>query len=78
MSKARDEQIKLSANLLNAISVGCFTLGVVGPVIAIVLNLGDAQDKVPLKALLLNTIFWSLVGAMLHSLARGILKGLDQ
>jgi hypothetical protein len=78
MSKARDEQIKLSANLLNAISVSCFTLGVVGPMIAVVLNLGDAQEKVPLKALILSTMSWSLGGAVLHSLARRILKGLDR
>jgi hypothetical protein len=77
MSKAREEQTKLSANLCNAAAGSSFTVGVVGPLVAVFLNLGDAQSKVPLVALALNAIFWFVIAALLHRFGRRILNRLD-
>jgi hypothetical protein len=69
VSKRLDEQIKLTANLLNSAASSCFTIGVVGPIVAGSINLGDAAAKVSLTALAINAAFWSAAGFVLHSLA---------
>lgn len=46
MSKRRDEKIKLLANALNGAAGSSFTVGVVGPLVAVFINLGDAASKV--------------------------------
>lgn len=70
MHKSRDEKLKLTAGLMNTAAGSCFTVGIVGPLVAVVLNLGDAQAKAPLLALILNAVFWIFAGVMLHLWAR--------
>ena len=77
MSKSRDEKIKLTANLLNAAAGSSFTVGVVAPIVAVFLNIGDAAVKVPIGALALNVVFWTSAAAILHFVARKLLEGLD-
>ncbi len=52
MSKAREEKIKLLASAFNAAAGSCFTLGVIAPTVAVLINLGDARSKVTLDILL--------------------------
>lgn len=77
MTKSRDEKIKLTANLLNAAAGSSLTVGVVAPVVAVFLDLGDAATKVPIIALAMNVLFWTAFATILHLVARKILEGLD-
>ena len=77
-SKSREEKIKLLANALNSAAGSCFTVGVVGPIVAMLINLGDAQTKVTLGALALNAIGWLCACAVLHVWARRQLEDLDK
>lgn len=78
MSKARDEKIKLTANLLNTAAGSSFTVGVIAPTVAVYLNLGDAASRVTLRDLILNVVFWLFAACMLHLGARVILDRLDR
>ena len=78
MSKSRDEKIKLTANLLNTGAASSFTVGVVAPIVAVFLNLGDAATKVPLSAVVASVLFWSTAATIFHVIARKVLEGLDQ
>ena len=77
-SKSREEKIKLLANALNAAAGSCFTVGVIAPTVAVLINLGDAQSKVTFPILALNAVGWLFAAAMLHVLARRQLDKLDQ
>jgi hypothetical protein len=46
LSKARDEKIKLLANALNTAAGSCFTVGFVGPTVAVLIDLGGAQARI--------------------------------
>ena len=78
MSKSREEKIKLLANALNTAAGSCFTVGVVAPTVAVLINLGDAQSKVTFWILALNALGWLLAAVMIHTLARRQLDKLDQ
>lgn len=78
MSKRRDEKIKLRANALNGAAGSSFTVGVVGPLVAVFINLGDAATKVSTTALILNAAIWLLTAAVLHWVAQKVLDGLDE
>ena len=76
--KSRDEKIKLLATALNSAAGSCFTLGVVAPTVAVLINLGDAQSKVTFGALVLNAIGWLVASVVLHMWARRQLEDLDR
>lgn len=78
MSKARDEKIKLTASYLNALAGAAITIGVLGPVIAFLLNLGDAQSKVSPWLLLAACLFSVGASYGIHMAARRVLDGLDR
>jgi hypothetical protein len=78
VSKARDEKIKLLANALNTAAGSCFTVGVIAPTVAVLINLGDARSKVTLGILALNAVGWLCAAAMIHIFARKQLDKLDQ
>jgi multisubunit Na+/H+ antiporter MnhG subunit len=78
VSKAREEKTKLTANLLNTAAGSSFTVGVVAPMVAVYLNLGEASAKVTLRDLILNVLFWLFAATMLHLGARAILNRLDR
>ncbi|MCA0400507.1 MAG: hypothetical protein LCH38_06795 [Proteobacteria bacterium] len=77
MSKARDEKIKLTANYLNTMAGALVTIGVVGPLIAVVLNLGDAQAKVSTLVLAASCLFSAGGSYAIHRIARNSLDKLD-
>ncbi|HEY8566451.1 MAG TPA: hypothetical protein VIL65_13185 [Beijerinckiaceae bacterium] len=78
MSMRRDEKIKLLANALNTAAGSCFTVGVVAPTVAVLINLGDARSKVTTGVLALNAIGWLFTAIVLHILARRQLDKLDE
>ncbi len=78
MSKARDEKIKLLANALNTAAGSCFTVGVIAPTVAVLINLGDAQSKVTIGILVANAVGWLFAAVMLHLWARKHLERLDE
>ena len=78
MSKRLDEKTKLLANALNTAATSCFTIGVVGPIVAVSINLGDAAAKVPIPTLALSSVFWLFAAVMLHLGARKVLDGLSE
>lgn len=78
MSKRLDEQVKLTAGLLNSVAASSFTVGVVGPIVAVAINLGDAASKVPLATLGINAAFWAFAGLMLHLLAPRVLNEIGE
>ena len=78
MSKSRDEKIKLLAGALNAAAGSCFTVGVIAPTVAVLINLGDAQSKVTLAVLVANALAWLIAAVMLHISARKQLDRLDE
>jgi hypothetical protein len=43
--KRRAEKLKLTANALNGAAVSSFTVGVVGPLVAVFINLGTPERK---------------------------------
>jgi multisubunit Na+/H+ antiporter MnhG subunit len=78
VSKRRDEKTKLSANALNAAAGSSFTVGVVGPLVAVFINLGEAATKVSSTALIINAAIWLSAAAVLHWVARKVLDRLDE
>lgn len=77
MSKKRDEKTKLLATLLNTCAGTSFSVGVVAPIVAVLLNIGDAGVKIPISALFINSIFWISAAIVLHLCGRKILDGLS-
>jgi len=78
VSKRRDEKLKLTANVLNAAAGSSFTVGVVGPLVAVFINLGDAATKVSPTALILNAMIWLTAAVVLHWVAQKVLDRLDE
>jgi hypothetical protein len=78
MSKARDEKIKLTANLLNTVAGSCITVGVLLPLISILLNLGNAQSLIPPLALMFVCPLALALAYGNHRYARNILEDLDK
>jgi hypothetical protein len=78
VSKAREEEIKLRANALNAAASSSFTVGVVGPLVAVFINLGDAATKVSTPVLVVNAVVWFCAAVGLHLLGSKVLDRLDQ
>jgi hypothetical protein len=52
-------------------------VGVIGPIVAVAINIGDAGTKVPLLTLVTNVVFWLALAIMLHFGARTVLNGLE-
>jgi hypothetical protein len=77
MSKARDEKIKLTAGYLNTMAGAIFTIGLLGPLVAVILNLGDAQAKVPGIVLATGCLFSMSASYGMHIAARLFLDRLD-
>jgi multisubunit Na+/H+ antiporter MnhG subunit len=78
VSKRREEKLKLAANALNAAASSSFTVGVVGPLVAVFINLGDVATKVSSTALIVNAIIWLTAAAVLHWAAQKVLDRLDE
>jgi multisubunit Na+/H+ antiporter MnhG subunit len=78
VSKRQDEKIKLRANVLNAAAGSSFTVGVVGPLVAVFINLGEAATKVSFTALAINAAIWLTAAIVLHWIASKVLDGLDE
>jgi uncharacterized membrane protein YfcA len=76
--KRRDEKLKLTANALNGAAVSSFTVGVVGPLVAVFINLGDAGTKVSPTALIVNAAIWLVASIVLHWAAQKVLDRLDE
>jgi len=77
VSKSRDEKIKLLANALNGAAGSCFTVGVIPPTVAVLINLGDAQSRVTLAVLVANAFGWLIAAVVLHISGRKQLDRLD-
>jgi multisubunit Na+/H+ antiporter MnhG subunit len=78
VSKARDEKIKLRANALNAAASSSFTVGAIGPLVAVFINLGDVATKVSMTVLIVNAAIWLSAAVGLHLLGSKVLDRLDQ
>ena len=78
MSRASDEQAKLTANFLNSLAVTALSVGVVAPIVALAINLGNAQQTVTIVPVIFSTLFWGALSLMLHSVGRKILTKLDE
>lgn len=78
MSKRRDEKLKLAANALNAAAGSSFTVGVVGPLVAVFINPGDAATKVSYGTVVVNAAIWLTAAAVVHRGAQKVLDRLDQ
>jgi uncharacterized membrane protein YfcA len=76
--KRRAEKLKLTANALNGAAVSSFTVGVVGPLVAVFINLGDAGTKVSPTALIVNAAIWLAASIVLHWVAQKVLDRLDE
>jgi hypothetical protein len=77
LSKARDEKIKLLANALNTAAGSCFTVGFVGPTVAVLIDLGGAQARITVWMLATNSLGWLFAAVVLHILGRKQLDQLD-
>jgi hypothetical protein len=73
MSKIADEQIKLTASFLNGIAVALVVAGAVAPLAALTYGLPGAA-RGGFVALFGGA--WILAGAMLHLVARRVLRRL--
>ena len=71
-----NEQLKLLAGWLDRASTACLTVGVLTPTVAYLFNLGDARTKLNLHEMLLLVVVFLAVSMVLHSVARGLLRGL--
>jgi len=71
MSRIRNERLKLLATGLNGAGVGCFTAGVVTPIVALVLDLPGTQGRSGI--VILVSLIWLLVRVNLHSVGQLIL-----
>jgi multisubunit Na+/H+ antiporter MnhG subunit len=73
MSLIHNERIKLLANNVDRASTSCLTLGVIGPVAAVIYNIGGAGTSITAEALYLGSAAWLAAGVVLHVFARAIL-----
>lgn len=74
-SPAETEQIKLTANLLNAISSGTILTAIVAPYIGIAL--GTMTPTADLWNVIGLSGFGFVIGVVIHFIARRILNGLE-
>ena len=77
VSRRSDEKTKPLATALNNAAGSCFTVGVVAPTVAFLVDFGGVADKVTATALAVNAVVWFL-GAALHLAARKMLDRLDE
>jgi hypothetical protein len=76
VSKITDERTKLTGNWLNAIASGIVVTGVVAPAVAAFFNIpGPSQASLGWLTLVMGG--WFAAGAVLHLLARTLLRSLD-
>jgi hypothetical protein len=78
VSTRRDEELKLTANALNGAAISSFTVGVVGPLVAVFINLGDAGTKVSPTALIVNAAIWLAASIVLNCVAQKVLDRLNE
>jgi len=69
MSLVRNERWKLLANALDRASTACLAVGVFGPAVAFLYNVGGAAG-VSGWFLVIGTGFWLVGAAVLHLLAQ--------
>lgn len=69
MGLVRNERLKLVANALDRASTACITVGVLGPAVAVLYNLGGASG-VAGSALATGSTLWLVGAGMLHLLAQ--------
>jgi uncharacterized membrane protein YjjP (DUF1212 family) len=74
MSKRKDEQTKLLANLLNGAAGACITTGLVTPIVAIFFNFGNTAVDVPLWKVVFSSAAFTFVAILLHRLGRRTLE----
>lgn len=72
-----NERTKLLANALDRASISCLTVGVVGPIVPVLYDIGGAGRAVPIGLLLVGSSFWLFTAAALHMVARWILGRLE-
>jgi len=70
---SRNEIIKLTANTANGLGMVLFSLGVINPALAALLN----QADIPVALLAYSSVTFFVTAALLHLSARRILKKLD-
>ena len=73
MSVIGNERTKLLANSLDRASTSCLTIGIIGPLVAVIYDWGGAAGAVPTINLLVGTLFWLGAAIALHLIARAIL-----
>jgi len=74
MSLVRNEQTKLTANLLNTVAAAVIAAGAVTPIVAYYYGFGGTrQDFI---GLLVGTIIWFSTGLALHFAGRRLLRRL--
>jgi hypothetical protein len=74
MSKATDEQAKLTATFINGIAIAMIVLGFIAPLIAFTYSSGH----IPITAIVVFGYAWVLAAVVIHVIARLILKDLDR
>ena len=77
MSLVENERTKLLANSQDRASTSCLTVGVIGPIVAVLYDLGGAGTAVSIRGLVAGTLYWLLIAASLHLLARYVLGRLQ-
>ena len=65
-----NEQLKLTAGLINLVSAAFFTVGVVAPAVSVAS--GTLPPEVTPAALLWRAVIWILCGSTLHAVARSV------
>jgi multisubunit Na+/H+ antiporter MnhG subunit len=73
MSVIYNERTKLLANALDRASTSCLTVGFIGPIVAVIYDLGGAGSKITALTLYIGSAFWLLAGIALHLIARAVL-----
>ena len=68
MSLIHNERTKLLANALDRASTACVTVGVFGPAVAVLYDLGGASGTAG-PFLAIGTLLWLIAASVLHFLA---------
>jgi len=76
MSLVQNERIKLAANALDRASTACLSIGVLGPAVALLYNVGGTDSQ--FRGITVGVVgaFWLSTAAGLHAIARYLLRGL--